>query len=287
MQQAQRKRSKKRKKMPRWKRIVIVLIIIVILFFGGIVGACVYLWNHGYLPTREEFPEWKERITMNFWWQKRESTLPRAEVIGIDVSHYQYRIDWDELAFHHDTKRKLYPNATPDTKQRKVDFVIVKATEGKSHCDGMYKRNKNGAREQHIIFGAYHFFVPNVPADLQAQNYIRHAQLQKGDLAPVLDVERSGISKSEMLRWLNIVEKYYGVRPIIYTYEHYYNTVFHGDERFRKYPFWLARYEGAEPTHHHIIWQFSEKGTVGGIRPCTDLNIFRGTRAEFLLYCIP
>jgi len=37
--------------------------------------------------------------------------------------------------------------------------------------------------------GAYHFFSYETPGKKQAENFIKHANLKKGDMIPVLDLE--------------------------------------------------------------------------------------------------
>ena len=58
---------------------------------------------------------------------------------GIDVSHYQDSVNWNRVA-----------------KNTSIEFVYVKATEGPSISDKMYKYNMKKAREAGLLVGSYH-----------------------------------------------------------------------------------------------------------------------------------
>ena len=246
------------------------------------------LWYNGLLPEREQLPRLKQRISA-FFSHFGTSRLPEGDVIGIDVSVYQRQIDFDKLAFHHDNSRKLYTEAKRYTTRREVDFVIAKATEGSSHKDKYYNYNRLKAHEKGIPFGAYHFFSAGSSAVGQANNFIRVANLQKGDLAPVLDVEpykNQFPAVDSVVSWLRQVEKYYAVAPIVYTNQYCYDKYFASDKRFSRYHFWIARYGGQEPSHTHLFWQAMDNGKMAGIKGAVDINVFRGSKEELSLYTI-
>ena len=85
---------------------------------------------------------------------------------GIDVSHYQGRIDWDRVA------------RTGD-----VAFVYVKATEGAGYVDDCYLRNLYGARRAGIPVGVYHFFSPSASALVQLENFRTNVDPRQQDRA--------------------------------------------------------------------------------------------------------
>ncbi len=209
--------------------------------------------------------------------------LPNREVVGIDISYYQEDIDWKNVSF------LLHPitnTLTKDTsaKKRKVDFVIAKATEGITIKDPKFAQNRKGAKEQGILFGAYHFFSVTSDAKAQAQHFIKEAKLQKGDLVPVLDVEYQGrLSSSELRRrvlvWLKTVTEHYGIRPIIYTYAKFHDEIFDTEE-FAGYSFWMAHYGVDKPEQDCKFWQFTEEGVVGGIKGYVDIDVFLGDMEE-------
>ncbi|NDC78095.1 MAG: glycoside hydrolase family 25 protein, partial [Chitinophagia bacterium] len=150
-----------------------------------------------------------------------------------------------------------------------------------------FLRNWSNAARTGMPRGAYHYFMPDRDAAAQAGHFIARVRLQKGDLPPVLDVEERGGIPTEKLRkhvrhWLDIVERHYGVRPILYTNVQFYEQVLGG--AFDDYPLWVAHYlrhERPRISRNWSLWQFSEQATVSGIRGYVDFNAFQGDSTAF------
>ena len=196
------------------------------------------------------------------------------EIHGIDVSRHQDRIDWDEVREMEDSGIKL-------------GFAFIKATEGLQSIDPKFRRNWEEARLAQIPRGAYHFFNPGKSGVLQAIHFAEQVQFQPGDLPPVLDIEQAGRMKipdlqKEAAAFLETIEKYYKVRPIIYTNVVFYNTYL--GEKFDAYPLWVAHYlvkDKPRITRPWTFWQHNETGKVNGIRSSVDFNVFSGDSAAF------
>ncbi len=191
-----------------------------------------------------------------------------GKVVGIDVSEYQGKIRWSYV----DTIEEKYP----------LKYVLIRATVGKDRPDRQFKRNWLGAKENKMIRGAYHYYRPNENSLEQAELFIKNVTLKKGDLPPVLDIEKLPKEQSierlkiGLRRWLKAVEKHYGVRPIIYSGEKYYDDFL--KEEFSDYLFWIANYNfyREEIQDDWLFWQFTEKATVPGIDTKVDVNIYNG-----------
>lgn len=194
-------------------------------------------------------------------------------VYGIDISRYQKDIDWAQVV---DNQNSGYP----------IRFVFIKATEGREFRDVKFNENFRNSRRYGFIRGAYHFYIPSVSPEEQAQNFIATVPLQAGDLPPVLDVEKSGGKdgaelRRDVKRWLQIVEQHYGVKPIIYASwkfkEHYLK-----DDVLDSYPFWIAHYyvDSVRYKGKWDFWQYTDLATIPGIRSHVDMNIFHGTLEE-------
>lgn len=192
-----------------------------------------------------------------------------AHTFGIDVSHYQGNIDWDVLAT-----------------DSHASFVYLKATEGLDNVDNTYERNLAEAKRKGILVGTYHFFRGNVSAHNQFANFKRAFDPSKQDLLPVVDVEvmPKGMSKSRFDSCLEdllaMIEDEYGRKPIIYTGKNFYNKHFYGTRFAHRYKFWIATYAPEQPVldgnDDYLIWQYSAKGKVKGIKGFVDLNKFVG-----------
>lgn len=202
------------------------------------------------------------------------------DVHGIDISHYQGKIDWRALG---DTRKGDFP----------LRFVFIKATEGGDLSDATFQQNFDSAHAYGFVRGAYHFFVPQTDALRQADFFIRKVRLQPGDLAPVLDVETIGRKSKEELQmavkqWLLAVEQYYGVKPIIYT-SYKFKERYLNDSIINSYPYWIAHYyvDTVRYSGHWEFWQHTDVGTVPGIDHEVDLNVFNGSLSDLNKYVIP
>ena len=206
--------------------------------------------------------------------------LAEYKVPGIDVSKYQGRIDWGLVA------------------TSKVRFAIMRATLGNNYRDGKYARNVAGARAYGIVPGAYHFAKPGpAPWDprREADHFLRVVDLAAGDIVPVLDIEDSGgLSASQLrvwaLRWLRRVESRTGVRPMIYSGNHFWRGSMDNTWWFatRGYSLWVAHWYVPSPSvpgghwggRGYTVWQWSATGNIPGIRGPVDRDWVRGTLGQ-------
>ena len=191
---------------------------------------------------------------------------------GIDVSEYQDKINWDKV--------KEIDGGYP------IEFVFVRASIGNERADRKFKKYWKKAKEKGFICGAYHYYRPNENSIEQADNFIKQVTLVEGDFPPVLDIEKLpktqsiGRLKVGLKRWLEKVEAHYGVKPIIYSGESYYEDFLKDD--FEEYPFWIANYTAfyKDIDDEWSIWQLTENGRIPGIKGPVDINIYNGTSVE-------
>jgi lysozyme len=194
--------------------------------------------------------------------------------LGFDVSEYQGNIDWEQT-YHIDEAFEL-------------SFVFIRATAGSNKKDARFNSNWRDAKARQLICGAYHYYRPNENSVDQARNFIQQVRLQKGDLPPVLDIEKLPKSQSVarlkkgLRRWLEIIEAHYNVKPIIYSGERYYADFLR--KEFSDYPLWIANYNFWRNTlaSDWEFWQFTEKAKIAGIAGNVDLNIFKGDKNELM-----
>jgi lysozyme len=191
--------------------------------------------------------------------------LDGFEVHGIDVSHYQAEINWDTVA------------------GQRIDFAFIKATEGRHFIDTCFTQNWQELKRVNIKRGAYHFFHPTLSPEEQAANFINTVDLTFGDLPPVLDFEVINNTPKPIIiqriqTWLDLVEKHYKIKPIIYTNQKLYFKYIRSN--FNDYPIWMARYNVSQPvtlsTNSWKFWQYGNRGSVRGIEGDVDLNVFSG-----------
>ncbi|MBX0291743.1 glycoside hydrolase family 25 protein [Hymenobacter sp. HSC-4F20] len=254
---------------PLWRRALLLA------FLAALAGSLVFYWRHQRQLNRYIRRTYASLISGHLTGREKTPLLAGYSVHGIDVSAYQGRIDWGQVAEHH------------------VRFAFIKATEGVTLRDARFKRNWQGAQAAGIYRGAYHYFQPNYDGAKQANLFTRTVPLSPGDLPPVLDVEHAEFHDVAQMRqgvaiWLRLVERHYGVRPILYSNYSFYKRHLAG--HFDKYPLWLAHYEVSQPSlprEKWIIWQHSDEAYVPGIRGTVDFNVFQGNFERLLALRIP
>ncbi|MBI3133071.1 MAG: hypothetical protein HYZ14_00205 [Bacteroidetes bacterium] len=189
------------------------------------------------------------------------------QALGIDVSHYQGEINWQQVS-------DMKINADS------LHFVYIKCTEGTALEDDQCVMNAEGAAAADLVFGLYHFFRAELSAREQAVFFAARCLDLPDSLRPVLDVEvRGGFGKNHLVdsvdAFLQAFESLTGVRPMIYTNESFYKDYFVASY-LKNERFWIANYNGECESMDHknvLVWQFSESGTVNGIGEKVDLNV--------------
>lgn len=200
------------------------------------------------------------------------------EVHGIDISRYQGAIDWGRV------------------RGSGVSFAFIKATEGADHADPNFQRYWYEAGQARIPRGAYHFFYFCRSGAEQAAWFIAHVPRERGAMPPVIDLEWTSSRTcprrpppDEVLReariFKDILHRYYGQRPIIYT-----TVDFYRENNLGRWPeeFWLRSVAGhpriTYPGQNYSFWQYTGTGLVPGIQGNVDLNVFGGNASQWRLW---
>ena len=145
-------------------------------------------------------------ISVNEW------SLGPNSIRGVDISAYQVDVDMLKL------------------KEQGIQFVYIKATEGRSHVDDYFARNWQNAKDANLLAGAYHFFNFESSGIEQATNFINSVgESLEGRLLPAIDLEIYGEERPilpdrdklsrELQSMLDALEAQYGVKPIIYAHQ--------------------------------------------------------------------
>lgn len=205
---------------------------------------------------------------------------PVEPVRGVDVSHYQGRVDFSMLA------------------EQGIQFAFIKATEGASHVDECFARNLAGVQDSGMRYGFYHFFSYDSPGSAQAENFIAHVPKMDGMLPPVIDVEFYG----EYTRWppgrdqvlpelramIDALESFYGVKPILYCTNRSWRL--YVQDTFEDCDLWIRSvYFSPRVDQKWKFWQYTDRGVLNGYdgeEKYIDMNVFSGTQQEFDAYGI-
>ncbi|PEI32110.1 GH25 family lysozyme [Bacillus pseudomycoides] len=187
---------------------------------------------------------------------------------GIDVSHHEGNIDWNEV--------KNDPN--------QVNFMIAKVTEGSEQgtnfVDPTFQYNINGANSVGILTGAYHFFRAISVNDARQEAAFFIKNLQSVTLtAPVfVDVEVNDANldpdtltdavNAFLTELKNAGYTNTGVYSNLYFFRNSLNV-----SRLQDTLLWVARYNPRGAGMECDIWQYTDTGSVQGINSNVDCNI--------------
>ena len=218
----------------------------------------------------------QKKIFINPWFVRESSST-----LGVDVSAYQADIDMEAL------------------KAQDIRFIYIKATEGSSSQDARFAENWENAKTAGLLSGAYHFFSYDSPGKTQAENFIQTVGPDlKGRLLPTVDVEYYGDkeqnppAKEDVVRelqiFLDLLEKEYGVKPLVYTRADIYDKYLKGT--FDDYKKWISSLYSPLSWNYQddwYLWQYFNRGTLDGYsggEKFIDLNVLnKGKTLEELM----
>ncbi len=182
---------------------------------------------------------------------------------GIDISKYQGEINWQKAVLNN-----------------KFGFMYVRATYGNKIKDRYYSQNIDSARSHYIPVGSYHYYLNTISPEEQFESFMSMVDVDKQDLIPMVDVEDDSFGPSilwspkKLQTFLNLVEKEFGVKPIIYTSRIFYNSYLY--KNFSEYPVWIASYTPKigklRGGKQYLLWQYSDKGRINGVYEHIDKN---------------
>ena len=198
--------------------------------------------------------------------------INRTSIPGIDVSHHQGVIDWQQV------------------KEAGVEFAIIRLgyrsfRDGVLHADEQVQRNLEGAKAAGLKIGAYFFSqaLDTAEAVEEAQFALQILGDTKLDLPMVFDWEYVSDSARtahvtdktlmESIRAFCAVVEQAGYEPMIYFNQDLARTKLDLDAL--EFPFWLAKYdEELDFTHQVRCWQYSDKGRIPGIDEDVDIDLY-------------
>ena len=184
---------------------------------------------------------------------------------GIDVSHHQGRIEWEDVAADG------------------IDFAFVKATEGTDWIDPRGHSNWQNAKAAGLRVGAYHYYLLCETGASQAEHFIDIVPIDATALPPVIDLEHAqncGLDqtleevRAEISVMISKLRHHYGQDPILYT-----TNAFYRDWLQNAFPanlVWIRdiqTYPELPDGRDWTIWQYSHRGRVAGIDGEVDLNV--------------
>ncbi len=194
---------------------------------------------------------------------------------GIDVSSYQGNIDWKAVA------------------NDGIDFAIIRigfrgyGSTGNIRIDEMADTNIKEATAAGLDVGVYFYSQATNPEEAQEEADFVLEAIKKYDIDypvvydwendPGVGMRTDGMTSSAITQCaIAFCEKIKneGYTPAVYfnlsdAYDRY------NLESISDYVFWYAQFEGEAPEFYYEygIWQYSDRGSVEGIKGKVDLNI--------------
>lgn len=184
---------------------------------------------------------------------------------GIDVSKWQGSINWQEA------------------KNDGVEFAILREGYGKenpSQVDKKFEENYKNAKAAGIPVGVYHYSYADSVEDArkEAQFCLKNIAGKQLEYPICFDIEDSEMLVLSTRKRTDICKAFCeeiekaGYYAMIYCNLNWYKNYLYSEE-LKKYDFWLAQWNVAEPSVSCGIWQKSDKGSIDGISGNVDLNI--------------
>ncbi len=193
---------------------------------------------------------------------------------GVDISSIQGTVNFQSLV------------------QAGVQFVICRCGVGNNGVDGNYASNIAAATAAGLKVAAYHFVFPlpttlAEPSRAPAAQAAAHAAAAGSVPVVCCDLEwpvqgdwaKWGCSASQIVEWvteyLQAYEKITGIRPIVYTYPNFAQSINLPSSFAATYQLWIASYESSpaipSPWSDYVLWQNSGSGTLpNGVPVDTD-----------------
>lgn len=190
---------------------------------------------------------------------------------GIDVSYHQGIIDWKKVA------------------DSGIEFAMIRAGYGKSTVDEKFIENIVGADTVGLKVGVYWFIYA-----LNEYDAIKNAEMFHKTIEPYRDIiklkvfadyeydsdnyaNKNGVIHNNKTRTVIVKSFLRYLKERGWDVGNYANPdyVKNNFEDLSEYPLWLAWYTGNEnnvKNYNPLMWQYSSKGSVPGIRGNVDLN---------------
>ena len=185
---------------------------------------------------------------------------------GIDVSGYQGKINFEEV------------------KNFGIDIVYMKASEGTGYVDSHFNENYEGAKQNGLKVGFYHYLDARTIEDAieEARFFVSVISDKTPDCRLAIDFESFGsLSKEEInaisLSFMKEVERLTNKEMVVYSDAYNAKEIFSGE--ILNYPLWVAQYDVSYPSYDlnwnsWIGWQYADNGEVLGINTYVDMDKF-------------
>ena len=201
----------------------------------------------------------------------------KAKALGIDVSFYNERIDWNKV------------------KAGGIDFVVARIggrgwSTGLPYGDMRFREYLSQAHAAGVDLGVYFYSTAVTPREAieEAVTVVRTLNGAHLECPIFQDMEYSGeypegradrLTKAQRMEIIDAfcrTVQLYGYRAGVYSGEFFFTHELE-PRGLAPYTVWLANYDpdipAPDPGARYEIWQFTDRAKVSGINGGTDLNV--------------
>ena len=203
-----------------------------------------------------------------------------AQMNGIDISNHQRGINVDQVAG--------------------LDFVIIKATEGRTYRNPDMSRTYRDARADGLKTGLYHY-ASGGNAVAEAEHFVNTVGDRVGENILVLDYEGTAVNNGVgwAMDFMDAVYNMTGVKPVIYMSRSVISRYDWTPAVNAGYKLWVAAYyRGYNPIYGFVnnppiygslgeyandtvIYQYTSTGRLSGWGGNLDLDVFYGNESDW------
>lgn len=185
---------------------------------------------------------------------------------GIDISEWQGNINFAEV------------------KSSGIKIVYIKSSEGTNYIDPYFRTNYNGAKENGLNVGFYHFLTARNEEEALAEARFFASVINglDSDCRLAMDFEVfDNLTLAEIndisLTFLSETQRLTGKEVVIYSDAYNAKATFNS-RLATEYPIWVAEYGAPEPENGHwntwIGFQYTDRGLISGISGFVDRDYF-------------
>ena len=203
-----------------------------------------------------------------------------AQMDGIDISNHQRGINVDQVAG--------------------LDFVIIKATEGRTYRNPDMSRTYRDARADGLKTGLYHY-ASGGNAVAEAEHFVNTVGDRVGENILVLDYEGTAVNNGVgwAMDFMDAVYNMTGVKPVIYMSRSVISRYDWTPAVKAGYKLWVAAYyRGYTPiygfvnnppiygslgeySNDTVMYQYTSTGRLSGWGGNLDLDVFYGNESDW------
>lgn len=212
------------------------------------------------IPTR---PVWAasshDRLSANTYQLADGTAITNVLARGIDISHWQGEINWQEVA------------------RNDIRFVML-GTRYQGEVDPQFDSNARGAVDAGLKLGAYIYSYAMTVEEAEAEadfilDLIKDYPISYPVAFDIEDNSQKSLDPTQISAMINAFCKKIadaGYYPLVYANDYWLSNKI--DLSQLHYDVWVARYETQHIFERPVMWQVTNTGSVDGISGNVDIN---------------